>query len=60
MTITIHTTVIILNSRKNSNSYNDDEYNVKIYSDSDDFYEDHYDDFDDFEDADDYYEDHID
>ena len=46
--------------RKNSNSYSDDEYNVKIYSDSDDFYEDHYDDFDGFEDADDYYEDHID
>ena len=53
MTITIH-------GRKNSNSYSDDEYNVKIYSDSDDFYEDHYEDFDDFEDADDYYEDHID
>ena len=47
-------------NRKNSNSYSDDEYNVKIYSDSDDFYEDHYDDFDGFEDADDYYEDHID
>lgn len=59
MTITIHTTVIILMVEK-FNSYNDDEYNVKIYSDSDDFYEDHYDDFDDFEDADDYYEDHID
>ena len=31
-----------------------------IDSDSDDFYEDHYEDFDDFEDADDYYEDHMD
>ena len=35
-----------------------DEFNAKDYYQAEDFYEDHYDDFYDFEDAEDYYNEH--
>lgn len=41
-----------------SSSKSKDEYNAKDYSDAEDFYEDHYDDFFDYEDAEDYYDEH--
>ena len=42
-----------------SSSYesSDDPYNAKDYSGADDFYDDHYDDFDSYEDAESYWED---
>lgn len=45
-------------SRSLSSEY--DEFNAKDYYQAEDFYEDHYDDFCDFEDAEDYYNEHCD
>ena len=45
-------------SRSSSSEY--DEFNAKDYCQAEDFYEDHYDDFYDFEDAEDYYNEHCD
>ena len=43
-----------------SSEKDDDPYNAKKYSDEEDFYDDHYDDFFDYYDAEDYYRDHRD
>ena len=45
-------------SSKTKTAKDDDEYNAKDYDDPEDFYEDHYDDFDGFEDAEDYFDEH--
>ncbi|MBE5943205.1 MAG: hypothetical protein E7264_11815 [Lachnospiraceae bacterium] len=42
-------------SKKSSHSTDDDPYDVKSYSDAEDFYYDNYDDFWDYEEAEDYY-----
>ncbi len=60
---TVPHTTYSYNSRKSykspAKSYSDyDEYDAKKYSDAEDFYDDHYEDFDDYEDAENYYDDY--
>lgn len=47
-------------TKKHTTTKNSDPYNVNDYSDEEDFYEDHYDDFFDYYDAEDYYREHHD
>lgn len=45
-------------TKKHTTHYDDDPYHARDYDNVDDFYDDHYGDFEDIEDAEDYYEDY--